>query len=135
MAEVKPEAYPSLYDRLGGIYPIAAVVDDFIERIMADPILAANPVIDEAHERITSAGFKYYVTEFVCSVIGGPQQYTGRSMVDSHAHLKITSKEWDAFVFDFEQSLYKFSIPARERDELVALMGSLEGEIVTPEEG
>ena len=46
MAEVKPEAYPSLYDRLGGIYPIAAVVDDFIERIMADPILAANPLID-----------------------------------------------------------------------------------------
>jgi hemoglobin len=47
---------PSLYERLGGIYPIAAVVDDFIDRIMVDPRLNANPLVDEAHHRVSKAG-------------------------------------------------------------------------------
>jgi hemoglobin len=56
---------PSLYERLGGIYPIAAVVDDFIERIMIDPRINANPLVDEAHHKVSKAGFKYLVTEMV----------------------------------------------------------------------
>ena len=51
----------SLYERLGGVYAIAAVVDDFIDRIMVDPRLNANPKVDEAHHRVTKAGFKYLV--------------------------------------------------------------------------
>jgi hemoglobin len=52
-------AKPSLYDRLGGIYFIATVVDDFIDRIiMIDPALNANPLVDEAHHRVGKAGFK-----------------------------------------------------------------------------
>jgi hypothetical protein len=43
---------PSLYDRLGGVYSIATVVDDFIDRVMADPRLNANPLVDEAHHRV-----------------------------------------------------------------------------------
>jgi hemoglobin len=50
---------PSLYDRLGGIYAIASVVDDFIDRIMIDPALNANPLVDDAHHRVGKAGFKY----------------------------------------------------------------------------
>ena len=92
---------PSLYDRLGGVYSIATVVDDFINRIMVDPRLNANPLVDEAHHRVSAAGFKYLVTEMVCGAAGGPQKYTGRSMADSHAQLKISSKEWDAFLDDF----------------------------------
>ncbi len=53
----------SLYERLGGIYPISAVVDDFIDRIMKDPRLNANPRVDEAHHKVTVTGFKYLVTE------------------------------------------------------------------------
>lgn len=120
----------SLYDRLGGIYSIAAVVDDFIDRVMNDPILNANPLVDEAHHRVTSAGFKYLVTEFVGSVTGGPQQYSGRSMNDSHRHLKITAHEWGAFMHDLQQSLYKFNVPDTEREELVALVESVRAEIV-----
>jgi hemoglobin len=57
---------PSLYDRLGGVYSIATVVDDFIDRIMIDPRLNANPQVDAAHHRVPPAGFKYVVTEMVC---------------------------------------------------------------------
>ena len=57
---------PALYDRLGGVYSIATVVDDFIDRIMIDPRLNANPRVDEAHHRVPPAGFKYLVTEMVC---------------------------------------------------------------------
>ena len=56
----------SLYDRLGGVYSIATVVNDFIDRIMVDPRLNANPLVDEAHHRVPPAGFKYLVTEMVC---------------------------------------------------------------------
>jgi hypothetical protein len=79
---------PSLYERLGGIYSIATVVDDLIDRVMADPRLNANPAVDEAHHRVPPAGFKYLATELVCWAAGGPQTYTGRSMADSHRHLR-----------------------------------------------
>jgi hemoglobin len=81
---------PSLYERLGGVYAIAAVVDDFIDRIMDDPRLNANPRVNEAHHRVSRAGFKYLVTEQVGEATGGPQRYTGRSMYDSHVHLDNT---------------------------------------------
>ena len=61
---------PSLYDRLGGVYSIATVVDDLIDRVMADPRLNANPLVDEAHHRVPPAGFKYLVTEMVCWAAG-----------------------------------------------------------------
>jgi len=80
---------PTLYERLGGVYSIAAVVDDFIDRVMHNPVLNANAAVDEAHHRVSAAGFKYYVTEMVCWATGGPQNYTGRSMSESHKHLKI----------------------------------------------
>jgi hypothetical protein len=57
---------PTLYERLGGVYSIAAVVDDFIDRVMHNPVLNANAAVDEAHHRVSAAGFKYYVTEMVC---------------------------------------------------------------------
>ena len=88
---------PSLYDRLGGIYAIASVVDDFIDRIVIDPALNAdNPLgfVDDAHHRVGKSGsFKYLVTEMVGWATGGPAEYTGRSMLDSHVDLKITEGE------------------------------------------
>ena len=64
------ESVPSLYDRLGGVYRIATVINDFIDRIMVDPRLNANPRVDEAHHRLPPAGFKYLVTEMVCWATG-----------------------------------------------------------------
>ena len=124
------EPKPSLYERLGGVYAIAAVVDDFIERIMVDPRLNANPKVDEAHHRVSKAGFKYLVTEMVCWATGGPQKYTGRSMLDSHSELDITEGEWQAFLDDLRQTFDRFSVPAPERKELFAIVDSTKRDIV-----
>ena len=121
---------PSLYDRLGGVYSIATVVDDFINRIMIDPRLNSNPLVNEAHHRVPPAGFKYLVTEMVCWATGGPQKYTGKSMAESHKDLKITSKEWEAFLDDFQQTLDKFKVPAAEQAELKAIIDSTRADIV-----
>src|SRR5438094_5920843 len=120
----------SFYERLGGIYNIATVVDDFIDRVMTDPRLNANPAVNEAHHRVAPAGFKYLVTEMVGMATGGPQKYTGRSMVDSHRDLNITPKEWEAFMDDFQQTLDKFKVPAAEQAELKAIVNSTYGDIV-----
>ena len=124
------ETQPTLYDRLGGVYAIAAVVDDFIDRVMGDARLNANPAVNEAHHKVPPAGFKYLVTEMVCWAAGGPQKYTGRSMADSHSHLNITPKEWDAFMEDFQQTVDKFKVPAAEQEELRAIVESTYGDIV-----
>jgi hemoglobin len=124
------ETKPSLYERLGGVYSIAAVVDDFIDRVMDDPALNANPLVDEAHHRVSRSGFKYLVTEMMCWATGGPQQYSGRSMSASHSHLKITPEEWDAFMVDFHQSFDKFNVPDQERAEVEAIVLSTRKDIV-----
>ena len=121
---------PCLYERLGGIYSIATVVDDFIDRVMNDPRLNANPAVKEAHHKVPPAGFKYLVTEMVGWAAGGPQKYTGRSMRESHDHLNITPKEWEAFMDDFQQTLDKFNVAAAEQAELKAIVNSTYGDIV-----
>lgn len=120
----------TLYERLGGVYSIAAVIDDFIDRIMDDARLNANPSVNEAHHRVSRAGFKYLVTEQVCHAAGGPQRYTGRSMYDSHFHLNITESEWQAFLEDLRQTLDKFQVPAAERNEIFAIVDSTKKDIV-----
>ena len=121
---------PSLYERLGGIYSIATVVDAFIDRVMTDPRLNANPAVNEAHRRVPPAGFKYLVTEMVGGAAGSPQKYTGRPMRESHEHLNITPKEWEASMDDFQQTLDKLKVPAAEQAELKTIVNSTYGDIV-----
>lgn len=121
---------PTLYERLGGSFNIATVVDDLIDRVMHDARLNANPAVDEAHHKVSPAGFKYHVTEMLCGAAGGPQKYTGRSMRDSHQNLNITPKEWDAFMDDVEQTLDRFKVPAAEQAEVKAIVQSTYGDIV-----
>ena len=121
---------PSLYERLGGIYSIACVVDDFIDRIMSDPRLNANPAVNEAHHKVPPPGFRYLVTEMVGWASGGPQKYSGRSMRESHQHLNITPTEWEAFMDDVQQTLDKFNVPAAEQAELRAIVQSTYDDIV-----
>ena len=124
------EGASSLYERLGGVYSIATVIDDFIDRIMVDPRLNANPRVDEAHHRVPPAGFKYLVTEMVCWATGGPQKYTGRSMKDSHQNLMITAAEWEAFLDDLQQTLDKFAVRQAEQAEIKAIVASTRADIV-----
>jgi len=124
----------SLYERLGGVYSIATVVDDFIERLLVDDTLNANPAIKEARARVPKAGLKFHVTALVCEVTGGPCKYAGRTMKDAHAHLNINEAQWDAMVADFRKTLDKFKVPAKEQEELIAIVGSTKKDIVKPAE-
>jgi hemoglobin len=112
------------------VYNIAPVVDDLIDRVMGDPRLNANPRVDEAHHRVSAAGFKYFVTEMLCQAAGGPQRYSGRSMGDSHRHLMITDEEWLAFMDDLQQTLEKFGLPQPEQDEVKVIVESTREAIV-----
>ena len=128
-AQEQPKA-KSLDERLGGVYAIATIVDDFIERLLVDDILNANPKIEEARDRVPKAGLKHRVTELVCMVTGGPEKYNGRTMKDSHVHLYITEKEWQAMAADFKITLDKFKVPAPEQGELFAIVESTKKDIV-----
>ncbi len=146
LAEDKPSASPaartvataattasptkSLYERLGGAYPIAVVVDDFIERLLVNDTLNANPAINEARQRVPRQGLKFHVTTLVCQVTGGPCKYAGRDMKTAHAHLSITEKEWQEMLADFRKTLDKFGVPAAEQGELVAIVNGTKADIV-----
>jgi hemoglobin len=119
-----------LYERLGGVFAIAAVVDDFIDRVLASPALNANPLVQAAHHRVSPAGFKYLVTEQLCHAAGGPQRYTGRDMKTTHADLRIVDSEWQAFLDLLKQSLDKFRVPLREQGEIFAIVESTKADIV-----
>ncbi len=131
-APAQEASEPSLYDRLGGVYNIATVVDDFIERLFVNETLNANPAIREARDRVPKAGLKFRVTALVCQATGGPENYTGRSMKESHQHLNITEEEWEAMRADFKESLDKFQVPENEQTELFAIVESTKGDIVMP---
>ena len=128
-ASAQPAA-KSLYERLGGVYNIATVVDDFIERLLVNATLNANPAIKEARSRVPKAGLKFQVTALVCEVTGGPCKYTGRTMKDSHAPLNITERQWQAMVADFRATLDKFKVPAPEQNALVTIVESTKKDIV-----
>jgi hemoglobin len=122
---------PSLYDRLGGLASISVVVSDFIDALVPDTLLNANPAIDAARKRVPPPYLKYHVTAMVCQATGGPCHYQGRPMLESHAHLNITEREWDRMVTIFKEVLAKHSVPAKEVQELLAIVGSTKADIVT----
>jgi hemoglobin len=120
----------ALYERLGGVYNIATVIDDFIDRLYVNDILNANPKIKEARDRVPKAGLKFRVTALVSQVTGGPEKYAGRSMKEAHQHLNITEKEWKAMLADFKKSLDKYKVPEREQKELIAIVEGTKKDIV-----
>jgi hemoglobin len=129
-AAVAAQEQPTLYERLGGLAPISVVVSDFIDALVVDAVLNANPAIDAARARVPAPYLKYHVTALVCQATGGPCEYGGRGMRESHAHLNITETEWDRMVTIFTEVLAKHNVPARETEELVAIVGSTKAEIV-----
>jgi hemoglobin len=126
---------PSLYDRLGGLAPISVVVSDFIDALVPDSVLNANPAIDAARKRVPAPYLKYHVTGMVCQATGGPCQYHGRGMKEAHAHLNITEREWDRMVTIFKEVLAKHRVPAKETQELLDIVGSTKTDIVVSQAG
>jgi hemoglobin len=121
--ETQAPARTSFYDRLGGVYNIAPVV-------MSDPRLNANPRVDEAHHRVSAAGFKYFVTEMLCQAAGRTAALLRSVDGDSHRHLMITDEEWLAFMDDLQQTLEKFGLPQPEQDEVKVIVESTREAIV-----
>jgi len=120
----------SLYERLGGVKPITLVVDDFINRLVANDILNANPMIKTGREHSPDAYLKFQVTNLVCQATGGPCVYTGLGMKESHTHLNITENEWQVMRDEFKKSLDKFQVPEKEQKELFDIVESTKKDIV-----
>ena len=129
-AQQQPAA-KSLYDRLGGLYPIAALVDDFIDRVFVNATINANPNIYKARKEERKPGLKTQVSTLVCFATGGPCKYTGLDMKTAHKDFHITEKEWQALMTDFRASLSKFKVPQAEQKELIAIVESTKKDMVT----
>ena len=123
-----------LYERLGGVYAIASVVDELIDRLEVNDILNANPILDKARTEVPKAGIKFRLTAMICQVTGGPEVYHGRTMKDSHSHLNISNAEWAEMVRVFGQLLNDFKVPEKEQKELFALIAPTKADIVTAKE-
>ena len=120
----------SLYERLGGVKPISLVVDDFIDRLVANEVLNANPMIKAGRQHSPDAYLKFQVTNLVCQVTGGPCVYTGLGMNESHAHMNITESEWQVMQDEFKKTLDKFQVPEKEQKELFDIIESTKKDIV-----
>ena len=118
---------PSLYKRLGGYDAVAAVSDDFLGRLAADPQLAR---FFGGHATDSMKKLRQHVVDLLCMATGGPCVYTGRDMKTSHAGLGITERDWDVSVRHLGATFDKFSVPAKEREEVVAALVPLKKDIV-----
>ena len=127
---VAEDEAPSLYERLGGVYPIALVVDDFIDRVVNNDVLNANPDIYAARKEERFPGLKFQLTAMVCQVTGGPCHYAGLSMKEAHDGMNISEAEWQALAEDFKASLDHFGVGEQEQSELFAIVESTKGDIV-----
>lgn len=122
----------SLYERLGGLDAITAAVDSFVARG------AGDDRINQKFARTDVPRLKKEFTDQLCEATGGPCTYTGRNMRDTHAGMKVTDGEWDAFFQDLAAVLDQFKVPEKEQKELIGLLRPMRDEIVevkSPETG
>jgi len=126
----QPGAQKTLYERLSGLKGITVVVDDFINRLVANKELNKNPAIDAGRKSSPAPYLKFQVSQMVCEVTGGPCKYTGKAMKESHVYLNISEKEWDVMAKEFKKSLDKFKVPAAEQKELFDIVGKTKADIV-----
>jgi len=120
----KPMQDAPLYERLGGKVAITAVVDDFIGNV------AGDARINKRFAKTDIPRLKAMLVDQICAGTGGPCKYTGRDMATAHEGMNIRNEEFDALVEDLVKSLDKFKVPARERGELLGVLGPMKGAIV-----
>lgn len=137
----QPSAGQSLYDRLGGIFAIAAVVDYFSDQIIQDPVAgarSANPQLREWHtshlDRLP--GLKFMRTLWVAKVSGGPFQYTpvrpgatNLGLENAHRDLRISPAEFDAVAGVLSRSLDHFHVPEQEKGEVLGAFAAHKDEV------
>jgi hemoglobin len=133
----------TLYDRLGGVFAIAAVVDHFSEALIKNPIVgkdSANPFLrDWSRTKLDRlAGLKFMRTLWLCSLAGGPFVYSptraGRcpfSLENTHMGLQISPAEFDAVAVELGNSLAHFGVAEREKQEVLGAFAAHTGEVIT----
>lgn len=117
----------SLYERLGGYDAIRAVVNNLLPRLQADATLARfwqYRSVDGIERE------KQLLVDFLCEQAGGPMYYTGRDMVLSHRGMKISERDWTAFIAHLNATLDVFNLPPAERADVVNFIQSTRDEIV-----
>lgn len=117
----------SLYKRLGGYDAIAAVVDDFVPRLVGDAQLGRFFV---GHAADTKLRIRQHAVDLVCMASGGPCLYFGRDMKTAHKGLGITEADWTTMSNHFVASLDKFKVGQKEKDDLLAIVAGLKKDIV-----
>ena len=117
----------SLYQRLGGYDALAAVVDDFVGRLVADKQFDKFFV---GHSVDSKKRIRQHILDQFCAATGGPCIYTGRDMKTSHMGLGITDADWDAAAKHLTASLDKFKVPEKEKGEVLAFVTTLKKDIV-----
>ena len=131
----------SLYERLGGVFAIAAVVDHFSEAIVRNPIVgekSANPALREWHTNNLGRlpGLTFMRTLWVCDIAGGPQQYvathpgsTPLGLEEAHRELNISPAEFDEVAGELARTLDFFNVPAQEKGEVLAAFAAHKDEV------
>lgn len=114
----------SLYERLGGEAAISAVVDDFAQRVLADPR------INQKFAKSNAPRLLYFLKQQICAATGGPCKYQGRDMKTAHENMGITNGEFNALVEDLVATLNKFNVPKPEQDELLSILAPMKAQIV-----
>ena len=134
-------AEASLYERLGGVFAIAAVVDQFSDAVIANPKVgqgSENPQLDtwSTKRRDRLAGLKFMRTLWVCNVAGGPFEYVGTKpgstavgLEEAHRALEITPGEFDEVAGELARTLDAFGVPEREKGEVLAAFAAHKGEV------
>jgi hemoglobin len=132
-APAAPPAAKTLFDRLGGQPAITAVVDDFVGRAASDPKVNFTRKGTAAEWPATPQNvthLKEKLVELIAATTGGPVKYTGRDMKTSHKDMGITEAEFTAIAADLKATLDKLKVPAKEQEELFAIIGTTKADIV-----
>ena len=143
-SEARPDAdAASLYERLGGIFAIAAVVDHFSDAVVENAIVgktSKNPALRKWHtENIGRLpGLKFMRTLWVAEVTGGPYKYvptkpgtTSLGLEEAHRDLRISPAEFDEVAAELGRSLDFAKVPAREKGEVLAAFAAHKEEVTT----
>ena len=124
-----PTPTPTLYERLGGINAISAVVDQFLANVVADNRINGRFAATVADPFRTQL-LRNNLIDQVCAGSGGPCQYKGKTMLAAHQGLNITTAEFNALVEDLVAALDQFSVPAAEKNELLGILGPMQSDVV-----
>lgn len=125
----------SLYERVGGIFAIAAVVDRFSDEIIKNPKLNLNPALKAWNENEATSrlpGLKFGRTQWIAALTGGPYTYTGLPLHDAHLDFHLTSEEFDEVGAEIVRALDCYQVPEREKQELVDAYMLSKPEVVNP---